>query len=114
MNTRKPVLWVGSTLDDFNEFPRDMKRELGFDLDLVQKGDTPRDFKAMHNLGSGVMEIRQRDETGAYRLVYIAKFTDAIYCLHAFQKKTQRTAPKDVEIIKARYRAVLELEKNHD
>ena len=85
MNTRKPVLWVGSTLDDLNEF-----------------------------LGSGVMEIRQRDETGAYRLVYIAKFTDAIYCLHAFQKKTQRTAPKDVEIIKARYRAVLELEKNHD
>lgn len=50
----------------------------------------PRDFKVMRNLGSGVMEIRQRDETGAYRLVYVAKFEDMIYCLHSFQKKTQK------------------------
>lgn len=112
MNTRKPVQWVGSSLDDLKTFPIDVKQELGHDLDLVQQGLPPRDFKPMQNLGSGVLEIRCRDTTGAYRLVYVAKFADAIYCLHSFQKKTEKTAPKDIDIIKARYRAVLELQ-NH-
>lgn len=112
MNTRKPAKWVGSTLNDLKTFPTDVIKEMGHDLDLVQQGLSPRDFKVMQNLGSGVMEIRQRDETGAYRLIYVAKFADAIYCLHAFQKKSQKTDPKDIAIIKARYRAVLELD--HD
>lgn len=110
-NNRKPIHWVGSTLDDVREFPDNIKRELGFDLDLVQQGLLPRDFKAMQNLGSGVMEIRVRDISGAFRLVYVAKFTDAIYCLHSFQKKTQKTSPKDLEIIKARYVAVKALQE---
>ncbi|EER48238.1 hypothetical protein AM305_04143 [Actinobacillus minor NM305] len=110
-NNRKPIHWVGSTLDDVREFPDNIKRELGFDLDLVQQGLLPRDFKAMQNLGSGVMEIRVRDISGAFRLVYVAKFTDAIYCLHSFQKKTQKTSPKDLEIIKARYAAVKALQE---
>lgn len=112
MNTRKPAKWVGTTLEDLKTFPTDVIKEMGYDLNLVQQGLLPRDFKVMQNLGSGVMEIRQRDETGAYRLIYVAKFADAIYCLHAFQKKSQKTAPKDIEIIKARYRAILELD--HD
>ena len=110
-NNRKPIHWVGSTLDDVREFPDNIKRELGFDLDLVQQGLLPRDFKAMQNLGSGVMEIRVRDISGAFRLVYVAKFADAIYCLHSFQKKTQKTSPKDLEIIKARYVAVKALQE---
>lgn len=110
-NNRKPIHWVGSTLDDVREFPDNIKRELGFDLDLVQQGLLPRDFKAMQNLGSGVMEIRVRDVSGAFRLVYVAKFANAIYCLHSFQKKTQKTAPKDLEIIKARYAAVKALQE---
>ncbi len=114
MNTvisqRKPIHWVGLTLDDIREFPDNIKRELGFDFDLVQQGLLPRDFKAMANLGSGVMEIRVKNPSGAFRLVYLAKFKDAIYCLHAFQKKTQKTAPKDIAVIKARYAAVKELE----
>lgn len=110
-NNRKPIHWVGSTLDDIREFPDNIKRELGFDLDLVQQGLLPRDFKAMQNLGSGVMEIRVRDISGAFRLVYVAKFADAIYCLHSFQKKTQKTSPKDLEIIKARYAAVKALQE---
>ena len=110
-NNRKPIHWVGSTLDDVREFPDNIKRELGFDLDLVQQGLLPRDFKAMQNLGSGVMEIRVRDISGAFRLVYVAKFADAIYCLHSFQKKTQKTSPKDLEIIKARYAAVKALQE---
>ncbi len=110
-NNRKPIHWVGSTLDDVREFPDNIKRELGFDLDLVQQGLLPRDFKAMQNLGSGVMEIRVRDVSGAFRLVYVAKFANAIYCLHSFQKKTPKTAPKDLEIIKARYAAVKALQE---
>ena len=110
-NNRKPIHWVGSTLDDVREFPDNIKRELGFDLDLVQQGLLPRDFKAMQNLGSGVMEIRVRDVSGAFRLVYVAKFANAIYCLHSFQKKTQKTSPKDLEIIKARYAAVKALQE---
>lgn len=107
-NSRKPIHWVGSTLEDIKQFPDNIKRELGFDLDLVQQGLLPRDYKAMQNLGSGVMEIRVRDISGAFRLVYIAKFADAVYCLHGFQKKTQKTSPKDIAIIKARYAAVKE------
>lgn len=113
MNTphtiRKPIHWVGSTLDDVREFPDNIKRELGFDLDLVQQGLLPRDFKAMQNLGSGVMEIRVKDINGTFRLVYLAKLKNAVYCLHAFQKKTQKTSPKDIAIIKARYAALREL-----
>lgn len=110
-NNRKPIHWVGSTLDDVREFPDNIKRELGFDLDRVQQGLLPRDFKVMQNLGSGVMEIRVRDVSGAFRLVYVAKFANAIYCLHSFQKKTQKTSPKDLEIIKARYAAVKALQE---
>lgn len=110
-NNRKPILWVGSTLNDIRAFPDNIKRELGFDLDLVQQGLLPRDFKVMQNLGSGIMEIRVRDISGAFRLVYIAKFSDAIYCLHSFQKKTQKTSSQDLEIIKARYAAVKVLQE---
>lgn len=111
LNERKPIHWVGSSLDDLKQFPDNIKRELGFDLDLIQQGLLPRDFKAMQNLGSGIMEIRVRDISGAFRVAYVAKFAEAIYCLHAFQKKTQKTAPKDLEIIKTRYVAVVALHK---
>lgn len=106
---RKPIHWVGSTLDDVRSLPDNIKRELGFELDLVQQGLQPRDFKPMQNLGVGIMEIRVRDISGAFRLVYVAKFRNAIYCLHAFQKKTQKTPQQDIAIIKARYAAVQEL-----
>mgnify|MGYP004478571461 CR=1 FL=1 len=106
-NNRKPIHWVGSTLEDVKQFPDNIKREIGFDLDLVQQGLLPRDYKAMKNLGSGIMEIRVRDISGAFRLVYVAKFEDAIYCLHGFQKKTQKTSSKDLAIIKARYAAII-------
>ncbi|WP_233141567.1 type II toxin-antitoxin system RelE/ParE family toxin [Aggregatibacter actinomycetemcomitans] len=107
---RKPIHWIGSSLEDVKAFPDNIKRELGFDLDLVQQGLSPRDFKAMQNLGFGVMEIRVRDISGAYRLVYIAKLKKAIYCLHAFQKKTQKTSSQDLAVIKARYAALKELD----
>lgn len=109
-NFRKPIHWIGTTLEDIKQFPDNIKREIGFDLDLVQQGLLPRDYKAMQNLGSGIMEIRVRDISGAFRLIYVAKFENAIYCLHSFQKKTQKTSPKDLAIIKTRYAAIKELQ----
>ncbi|KDB49845.1 type II toxin-antitoxin system RelE/ParE family toxin [Glaesserella parasuis] len=107
---RKPVLWVGSTLDDIRLFPDHIKREIGHDL--VQQGLEPRDFKPMQNLGSGILEIRIKEQSGAYRLVYVAKYHNAIYCLHAFQKKSEKTAKRDIEIIKARFKAIHQGEKS--
>lgn len=112
--TRKPIHWVGSTLNDIRLFPDSIKREIGFDLDLIQQGLLPRDFKAMKNLGAGVMEIRVKDISGAYRLVYVAKFSNAVYCLHAFQKKSQKTSSQDIATIKARYQAIKELQNEQN
>jgi phage-related protein len=77
----------------------------------VQRGHEPTDWKPMMSIGAGVNEIRVRDDTGAYRVVYVAKFDEAIYVLHAFQKKTPRTAKRDIDLAADRYRAVLRRRK---
>jgi phage-related protein len=76
-------------------------------LDKVQGGEDADDWKPMPAVGNGVHEIRVRDESGAYRLMYVAKFPEAVYVLHAFQKKTRKTALADLELAKDRYREVL-------
>lgn len=72
----------------------------------VQFGGEPKNFKPMPVVGAGAYEIRVRDESGAYRAIYVAKFDTAVYVLHAFQKKTQQTAKFNVELAKARYRMI--------
>jgi phage-related protein len=69
----------------------------------VQLGGTPTDFKPIPSVGSGAYEIRVRDVAGAFRAVYVTKFSDAIYVLHAFQKKTQKTAMSDIALARRRY-----------
>lgn len=71
----------------------------------------PVDFKPMNTIGSGVMEIRLREEGGAYRVIYTAKIADAVYVLHAFQKKSQKTAPADLELAKKRYNKLIQEKK---
>jgi len=73
----------------------------------VQCGDQPEDFKPMPGIGKGAEELRMRDATGAYRVVYTARLADAVYVLHAFQKKTQRTAPADIELARNRFKQVM-------
>jgi phage-related protein len=73
-------------------------------LDRVQRGLDPDDWKPMTTIGPGVREIRVRDATGAYRVVYVAKFVEAVYVLHAFQKKSPRTSPRDLGVAQSRYR----------
>ena len=95
---------MGAALDDLRDFPRSARREAGFQLDKVQKGDDPDDWKPMPVVGSGTCEIRIRDEAGAFRVLYVAKYPEAVVLLHAFQKKTRKTAQKDIELAKERYR----------
>jgi phage-related protein len=88
----KPVEFRGSSLDDLRAFPVSARREAGHQLDRVQRGLEPDDWKPMTAVGQGVKEIRIRDATGAFRVLYVAKFADAVYVLHCFQKKTEKTS----------------------
>jgi phage-related protein len=100
----KPVEFRGSSLEDLRAFPPTARREAGYQLDLVQNGREPDDWKPMNTVGRGAKEIRIRDEAGAFRVLYVAKLADAIYVLHCFQKKTERTSKADVELAAKRYR----------
>lgn len=104
MTDPKPVEFRGSSLDDLRGFPLDAKREAGHQIDLVQNGIDPDDWKPMGGVGSGAKEIRIRDATGAFRVIYVAKFADAIYVLHCFQKKTEQTSKHDIDLAEERYR----------
>lgn len=105
--SRKPVYWLGSSLHDLREFPVGARRRAGHYLELVQNGIEPIDFKPMSIIGSGAYELRIRGD-GAYRVFYVAKFAEAIYVLHAFQKKTRRTGRLDLEIGAKRYRELIQ------
>lgn len=75
----------------------------------MQLGREPADFKPMPSVGAGAFEIRVRDEAGAFRVIYVAKFETAVYVLHAFQKKAQKTSPLDIELAAKRFRVIGEL-----
>ena len=94
----KPVEFRGSALDDLRAFPQAARREAGHQLDQVQHGREPDDWKPMNTVGRGVREIRIRDAAGAFRVLYVAKFDDAVYVLHCFQKKTQKTSKADLNL----------------
>ncbi|MGA8044093.1 MAG: type II toxin-antitoxin system RelE/ParE family toxin [Terracidiphilus sp.] len=99
----KPLRFLGDSLKALRAFPTDARHNAGYQLERVQGGEAPSDFKPMPAIGKGVEEIRVWDESGTYRVVYTARLKDAVYVLHAFQKKTQATAKRDLEIAKARF-----------
>ncbi|MGL4603661.1 MAG: type II toxin-antitoxin system RelE/ParE family toxin [Iodobacter sp.] len=101
----KTLRFVGSSLDDLRDFPLEARRAVGFELDAVQRGQMPSDFKPMLNVGSGVYEIRIHEQ-GEWRVLYVAKLANAIYVLHAFQKKTQKTRKADIELAAKRYQEI--------
>ena len=97
----KPLAWVGSSYDDLQRFPPAARRAAGYQLRRVQSGVLPDDWKAMSTVGAGVYEIRVR--TGAeHRVFYVAKYQDAIYVLHAFEKRTQKTRDLDIQLAQKR------------
>ena len=99
----KPIIFLGDSLDAIRSFPDSARRQAGYQLDKVQRGRAPDDWKPMPSIGPGVNEIRIRDEGGAFRVIYVAKLEDAIYVLHAFQKKDQRTRKTDLDLAKTRW-----------
>ena len=101
----KELKFVGSSLDDLRNFPEEARRVAGFELRAVQNGLEPQDWKPMRSIGSGVKEIRIH-VLGEWRIVYVAKLVDAIYVLHAFQKKSQKTNKNDIELARKRFKEI--------
>ena len=106
----KAVCFVGDSRTALSRFPADARNRAGHELFMVQVGREPDDWKPMPTVGAGVAEIRVRKPSGAFRVIYVARFENAIYVLHAFQKKTRKTALLDIRLAKRRYREALEME----
>ena len=104
MQQLKPVEFCGDALDALRAFPVSVRREAGFQLGLVQRGRDPDDWKPMNTVGQGVREIRMRDDGGAFRVLYVAKFEEAVFVLHCFQKKSQKTSRADLDLATRRYK----------
>ena len=102
----KPLFWVGSTLDDIQEFPDGVKRAIGFALWQAQNGGKHVDAKPLKGFGgAGVLEIVENDDGKTYRAMYTVRFAGAIYVLHAFEKKSVRgieTPRREIELIRER------------
>ena len=107
----KPVAFCGDSLDALRAFPEGAKHEAGYQIDKVQHGEEPDDWKPMSSIGGGVREIRIRDEAGAFRVIYVAKLVDAVYVLHCFQKKTQQTSQRDIQLARKRFKELTGVKK---
>ena len=99
----KFVRFLGNSLKALRDFPEDARQDAGYQIDKVQRGEQSDDFKPMPGIGKGVEEIRIWDESGTYRVVYTARLADAVIVLHAFQKKTQTTLKRDIDLAKERF-----------
>ncbi len=103
----KTVEFLGSSLDDLRSFPVPVMREAGYQIDRLQNGLLPDNFKPMSSVGSAAAEIRIWDEAGTFRVIYVAKFANAVYVLHCFQKKSQKKTKKDIDLAAKRYRDLI-------
>lgn len=103
---QKPVVWLGTSLDDLRGFPRNAIQRCGYQLSKVEAGEEPDDWKPMTSVGKGVKEIRVKCDDGAFRVFYVVDRPDAIYVLHAFQKTTQKTEKRDIDLGKDRLKSL--------
>ena len=99
----KPIAFLGTSLDDLRGFPESARREIGHQLDRVQRGLEPDDWKPMPTVGQNVREVRVRDRTGAFRAIHAAARPEAVFVLHAFQKKSRQTLKRDLDLAEARF-----------
>ena len=99
----RPAVFVRSALRDLRAFPDAARRKAGHELLRVQRGGLPLDWRPLSIVGRGVPEIRVHSE-GEWRVIYIASLPAAVYVLHAFGKKSQRTNPLDIAVARARLR----------
>ena len=105
----KPVRFLGDSLKRLRAFPEGARHDVGYQIWRVQLGKPADDFKPMPTIGPGVEEIRVRDMTGAYRVIYTARLADAVYVLHMFQKKTRATSSADIEIAAQRFKVLMRI-----
>jgi phage-related protein len=114
IGTIRPVIWIGSSLRDLRAMPPELRRDIGQALYTAQQGETDPAAKPLKGFGGArVMEIVERGRGGTYRAVYTARFDDAIYVLHVFQKKSKRgiaTPKQDIDLIRRR---LAEAERDH-
>lgn len=103
----KTLVWLGSSRNDLRHFPTNARQRAGYELYLVQSGLQPSDWKSMPSIGAGVREIRVHSEL-EHRVFYVAKFEEAIYVIHAFEKKSRKTARYDLELAKSRLSELLQ------
>jgi phage-related protein len=103
----KGVEFLGTALADLRAFPTPVRREAGYQLDRVQQGLAPDDWKAIPSVGPGVREIRVREAAGAFRVIYLATVGDLLYVLHCFQKKSQKTSRPDLDLARRRYKELM-------
>ncbi|NJP03507.1 type II toxin-antitoxin system RelE/ParE family toxin [Pseudomonas sp. hsmgli-8] len=106
MNDQKPIEWLGTSKEDLREFPPVAKQRAGYQLELIQDGEEPADWKPMESVGHGVREIRIKCKDGAFRVFYVVSRPEAVYVLHAFRKTTEKTEKRDIDLAKARYRSL--------
>lgn len=100
----KRIAFLGDSLNRLRDFPDEVRSQAGHQLSEVQNGRDPDDWKPMKTIGSGVREIRVRDASGAFRVIYLATLPDVVLVLHAFQKKSEATATRDLDLAAARLR----------
>ncbi len=105
-------MWLGSARRDIRAFPPDARRRRGFQLRRVQQGLDPDDWKPMISVGPGVREIRIQTDL-AHRVFYLATFDEAVYVLHAFEKRTRKTPSHEVTLARDRYRALFKKRAEH-
>lgn len=103
----KPICFMGDSLKALRCFPERAKQDAGYQLDQLQRGNQPNDFKPMPLIGAGVEELRIRDDAGMFRVVYTARLANAIYVLHAFQKKSQAPAKREIDLARTRFNELM-------
>lgn len=106
-NEQKPIEWLGSSKQDLRDFPTLARQRAGYQLELIQDGEEPSDWKPMESVGPGAREIRIKCRDGAFRVFYVVSRSEAIYVLHAFRKTTEKTQRCDIDLAKARYRSLI-------
>ena len=110
----RPLRFVGDSIEVLRKLPEEVKDEIGFALERVQRGKTPENAKPLKGIAPGVIEIISDIRGDTFRAVYTVKFPKAIYVLHVFQKKSKRgiaTPKREIELVERRLRQVVELEK---
>ena len=106
----KPVHWLGDSRDRLRDAPVEIRVDAGYQLERVQAGESPIDFRPMPDVGPGTIEIRVHGKA-EYRIFYVAQHGEAVYVLHCFSKKTRATRKTDIDLGKQRYRLMLEIRK---